>query len=67
MVLKLVESVVKEPGLVWKSKIPHEISQINGLYFVGDSTIIYGMGTDSVAHSSILCYPKIENFLKHSN
>ena len=67
MAWKLVESVVKEPGLVWKSKMPHEISQVSGLYFVGDSTISYGIGTDSAAHSSILCYPKIENFLKHSN
>ena len=67
MAWKLVESVVKEPGLVWKSKMPHEISQIKGLYFVGDSTISYGIGTDSAAHSSILCHPKIENFLKQSN
>ena len=66
MAWKLVESVVKEPGLVWKSKMPHDISQVRGLYFVGDSTISYGIGTDSAAHSSILCYPKIENFLKHS-
>ena len=66
MAWKLVESVVKEPGLVWKSKMPHEISQVKGLYFVGDSTISYGIGTDSAAHSSILCYPKIENFLKRS-
>ena len=67
MAWKLVESVVKEPGLVWKSKMPHEISQVKGLYFVGDSTISYGIGTDSAAHSSILCYPKIEHFLKNSN
>ena len=67
MAWKLVESVVKEPGLVWKSKMPHEISRVKGLYFVGDSTISYGIGTDSAAHSSILCYPKIENFLKHSS
>ena len=66
MAWKLVESVVKEPGLVWKSKMPHEISQVKGLYFVGDSTISYGIGTNSAAHSSILCYPKIEKFLKHS-
>ena len=65
MAWKLVESVVKEPGLVWKSKMPHEISQINGLYFVGDSTVSYGIGTDSAAHSSILCHPKIEEFLKN--
>ena len=67
MAWKLVESVVKEPGLVWKSKMPHDISQIKGLYFVGDSTISYGIGTDSAAHSSILCHPKIEHFLQHSN
>ena len=66
MAWKLVESVVKEPGLVWRSKMPHEISQVKGLYFVGDSTISYGIGTDSAAHSSILCYPKIEEFLKNS-
>ena len=67
MVWKLVESVVKAPGLVWKSKMPHEISQVKGLYFVGDSTISYGIGTDSAAHSAILCYPKIEKFLMNSN
>ena len=67
MAWKLVESVVKEPGLVWKSKMPHEISQVKGLYFVGDSTISYGIGTDSAAHSSILCCPKIEKFIKHPN
>ena len=61
---KLVESVAKEPGLVWKSKMPHEIPGIKGLFFVGDSTISYGIGTDSAAHSSILCLPKIESFLK---
>lgn len=65
MAWKLVESVVKEPGLVWKSKMPHEVSQIKGLYFVGDSTVSYGIGTDSAAHSSILCHPKIEKFLKN--
>lgn len=67
MAWKLVESVVKEPGLVWKSKMPHELSQIKGLYFVGDSTVSYGIGTDSAAHSSILCHPKIEEFLKNYN
>ena len=67
MAWKLVESVVKEPGLVWKSKMPHEISQIKGLFFVGDSTVSYGIGTDSAAHSSILCHPKIEKFLENSN
>ena len=64
MAWKLVESVVKEPGMVWKSKMPHQISGIEGLFFVGDSTISYGIGTDSAAHSSILCYPKIESFLE---
>jgi hypothetical protein len=66
MAWKLVESVVKEPGFVWKSKMAHEVSQVRGLYFVGDSTISYGIGTDSAAHSSILCCPKIETFLKNS-
>ncbi|HSG84323.1 MAG TPA: FAD-dependent oxidoreductase [Nitrosopumilus sp.] len=64
MAWKLVESVVKEPGKVWKSKMPHQIPGIHGLFFVGDSTISYGIGTDSAAHSSILCYPKIQSYLK---
>ena len=64
MAWKLVESVVKEPGLVWKSKMPHQIPSIKGLFFVGDSTISYGIGTDSAAHSSILCAPKIQSYLK---
>jgi len=64
MAWKLVESVVKKPGMVWKSKMPHEIPGIQGLFFVGDSTISYGIGTDSAAHSSILCTPKIQSFLK---
>ena len=64
MAWKLVESVVKEPGKVWKSKMPHQIPGIDGLFFVGDSTISYGIGTDSAAHSSILCYPKIDSYLK---
>lgn len=64
MAWKLVESVVKEPGKVWKSKMPHKIPGIEGLFFVGDSTISYGIGTDSAAHSSILCTPKIESYLK---
>ena len=64
MAWKLVESVVKEPGLVWKSKMPHQIPGIDGLFFVGDSTVSYGIGTDSAAHSSLLCYPKIDKFLK---
>ena len=64
MAWKLVEAVVKEPGLVWKQKMPHEIKKIKGLYFVGDSTISYGIGTDSAAHSSMLCHPKIMQQLK---
>ncbi|HUU47737.1 MAG TPA: FAD-dependent oxidoreductase [Nitrosopumilaceae archaeon] len=64
MAWNLVESVAKEPGLVWKSKMPHEVSSVKGLFFVGDSTISYGIGTDSAAHSSILCVPKIQSFLK---
>ncbi|MDH5431644.1 MAG: FAD-dependent oxidoreductase [Nitrosopumilus sp.] len=64
MAWKLVESVVKEPGKVWKSKMPHNIPGIEGLFFVGDSTISYGIGTDSAAHSSILCAPKIESYLR---
>ncbi len=67
MAWKLVESVVKEPGMVWKSKMPHQISHVEGLFFVGDSTISYGIGTDSAAHSSILCHPKIEKFLQNSS
>ena len=66
MAWKLVESVVKEPGMVWKSKMPHQIPGINGLFFVGDSTISYGIGTDSAAHSSLLCYPKIKSFLEEN-
>ncbi len=64
MAWKLVESVAKEPGLVWNSKMPHEVPGVKGLFFVGDSTISYGIGTDSAAHSSILCTPKIQSFLK---
>jgi|TARA_B100000959_G_scaffold251299_1_gene280441 protoporphyrinogen oxidase len=60
----LVESVVKKPGLVWKNKMPHEVPHIKGLFFVGDSTVSYGIGTDSAAHSSILCHPKIMSYLK---
>ena len=62
MAWKLVEAVVKEPGLVWKNKMPHSVENIDGLFFVGDSTISYGIGTDSAAHSSILAHPKI---MKH--
>ena len=61
-----MESVVKEPGLVWKNKMPHEVSQVKGLFFVGDSTVSYGIGTDSAAHSSILCHPKIISYLKNT-
>lgn len=64
MAWKLVESVVKEPGMVWKSKMPHQIPGIEGLFFVGDSTVSYGIGTDSAAHSSILCQPLIKSFLE---
>ena len=64
MVWRLVESVAKEPGIVWKDKMPHEVEQVKGLYFVGDSTVSYGIGTDSAAHSSILCHPKIVRYLR---
>ena len=60
---KLVEAVVNEPGLVWKSKMPHSVSQVEGLFFVGDSTVSYGIGTDSAAHSSNLAHPEIIKFL----
>jgi hypothetical protein len=43
--------------------MPHEINEVKGLYFVGDSTISYGIGTDSASHSSILCHPKIMRYL----
>lgn len=59
MAWRLVESVAKAPGMVWKDKAPHEAPGISGLYFVGDSTVSYGIGTDSAAHSSVLCHPKI--------
>jgi protoporphyrinogen oxidase len=61
---QLVESVSKEPGLVWKQKMPHVIDDIKGLFFVGDSTISYGIGTDAAAHSALLCYPKVLSFFK---
>ena len=67
MAWKLVESVVKEPGLVWKNKMPHSVPQVKGLFFVGDSTISYGIGTDSAAHSALLAHPKILEFLQNSN
>ena len=63
MAWKLVEAVVKEPGLVWKNKMPHSVPHVKGIFFVGDSTISYGIGTDSAAHSAILAYPKIIKFL----
>ena len=63
MAWKLVEAVVKEPGLVWKNKMPHSVPHAKGLFFFGDSTISYGIGTDSAAHSAILAYPKITKFL----
>ncbi len=63
MAWKLVEAVVKEPGLVWKNKMPHSVENVDGLFFVGDSTISYGIGTDSAAHSSILAHPKIMEYL----
>ena len=64
MACKLGESVVKGPGLVWKQKMPHTVSGIEGLFFVGDSTISYSIGTDSAAHSALLCYPQIMSFLR---
>ncbi|MFB5648811.1 MAG: FAD-dependent oxidoreductase, partial [Candidatus Nitrosomaritimum aestuariumsis] len=66
MAWSLVESVVKKPGMVWKSKMPHSVKDVSGLFFVGDSTVSYGIGTDSAAHSSILCLPKILEYLKTS-
>ena len=63
MAWKLVESVVKEPGLVWKNKMPHSVSNVNGLFFVGDSTVSYGIGTDSAAHSAVLAHPQISKHL----
>jgi hypothetical protein len=51
--------------MVWKDKMPHQVENIRGLFFVGDSTISYGIGTDSAAHSSILCNPKIISYLKN--
>ncbi len=63
MAWRLVEAVVKRPGMVWKSKMPHTIPYIRGLFFVGDSTISYGIGTDSAAHSSLLCTPHIRRHL----
>lgn len=64
MAWSLVESVAKEPGMVWKQKMPHSVPGVAGLYFVGDSTVSYGIGTDSAAHSSVLCHPKIMGHLR---
>jgi hypothetical protein len=64
MAWKLVERVVKEPGKVWRQKTPHEYPKIGGLFFVGDSTIEYRIVTDSAAHSSLLCYPRLINYLR---
>ena len=47
--------------------MPHSVPEVQGLFFVGDSTISYGIGTDSAAHSAILAHPKITNFLKNVN
>ena len=55
---------LKNQGLVWKQKMPHMIDDIKGLFFVGDSTISYGIGTDAAAHSALLCYPKVLSCLK---
>ena len=43
--------------------MPHSVENVEGLFFVGDSTISYGIGTDSAAHSSILAHPKIIQYL----
>lgn len=59
-----VESVSKGPGMVWQDKAPHEAPGTAGLFFVGDSTVGHGIGTDSAAHSSVLCHPKISAFLR---
>jgi len=63
MAWKLVESVVKEQGLVWNQKMSHEVDQIEGLFSLGDSTVSYGIGTDSADHSALLCYLKILSYL----
>ncbi|ABK77691.1 protoporphyrinogen oxidase [Cenarchaeum symbiosum A] len=61
---RFVESVAKGPGMVWKDKMPHT-TNVKGLFFVGDATVSYGIGTDSAAHSSLLCHPKILGFLSN--
>lgn len=58
-----VEAVSKGPGMVWEDKAPHQAPGAEGLFFVGDSTVGHGIGTDSAAHSSVLCHPKITKFL----
>lgn len=60
---RFVEATAKRPGLVWRSKMPHTLPNIGGLFFVGDSTISYGIGTDSAAHSALLCHPRILDWL----
>ena len=60
---QFVEATAKRPGLVWRSKMPHTLPNIGGLFFVGDSTISYGIGTDSAAHSALLCHPRILDWL----
>ncbi len=40
-----------------------EVSNVDGLFFVGDSTISYGIGTDSAAHSAVLAHPLIQKHL----
>ena len=47
-----------------ETKMPHVIDDIKGLFFVGDSTVSYGIGTDAAANSSLLCCPKLLSFLK---
>lgn len=64
MAWRRVESVAKGPGMVWRDKAPHEAPGTRGLFFVGDSTVGHGIGTDSAAHSSVLCHPKITGFLR---
>lgn len=60
---QFVEATAKRPGLVWRSKMPHMLPHIGGLFFVGDSTMSYGIGTDSAAHSALLCHPHILDWL----
>ncbi len=39
------------------------IDDINGLFFVGDSTISYEIGIDTVAQSVLLCYRRTSSLL----